>query len=156
MDEVLVKPLRIANLRTALDRFGQLPAGRNTSHLGSSEQADESVEVDLHAALARVDGDKELFDEMTALFVEEYPKALRTMSEAISRQDPQTLAYSANALKGALGNFAAIKAIDTTARLELMGRRGDLAQAQSVLNELEKHLARLHALLTDFRLQAAA
>jgi hypothetical protein len=156
MDAVLVKPLRAASLKMTLDRCSQLLAEQNTAHRGSLEQASDSIEIDFHAALARVDGDKELFDEMTTLFIEEYPKALSKISEAITRQDPQALAYSANALKGALGNFAAMKAIDTTARLELMGRRGDLAQAQPVLNDLDKHLARLHALLTDFRVQAAA
>jgi CheY-like chemotaxis protein len=156
MDEVLVKPLRSASLKTTLDHSGQLLAERNTSHLVPSDQVDERVEVDLRAALARVDGDKELFDEITALFIEEYPKTLGKMLEAITRQDPQALAYSANALKSALGNFAAMKAMDTAARLELMGRCGDLSQAQPLLNDLDKHLARLHVLLADFRLRAVA
>jgi len=93
---------------------------------------------------------------MAVLFFEEYPKALIKMREAITRQDGQALAYSANALKGALGNFAATKAIDTTLRLELMGRHGDLALAHPTLADLEKQLMRLCALLTDFRLHAAA
>lgn len=156
MDAILMKPLRSTDLKTALDRACQLSAKQTTAQAGALQQTDENVEVDLHTALARVDGDKELFDEMTLLLNEEYPKALRKMAEAISRQDSQALAYSANTLRGALGNFAALKAIAATTRLELMGRSGDLSQAQSVFTDLEKHLARLQALLADFRIQAAA
>lgn len=156
MDAILVKPLCSANLRATLDQSTTPRSEQRTSLAGLPSKEDEAQEVDLHAALARVDGDKELFDEMTALFIEESPKALSKMHEAITRQDPQALVYSANALKGALGNFAATKAIDTALRLELMGRRGDLSQAYSALNDLEKQLARLQALLADFRLHAAA
>ena len=156
MDTVVVKPLLSTSLKVALDNYCRSSAELGMSLTGSSQREDGTIEADLHEALARVEGDKELFDEMTALFIEEYPKTLTKMHEAVTRQDTQALAYSANALKGSLGNFAATKAIDTALRLEHMGRCGDLSHARSALNDLEKQLARLQALLTDFRLHAAA
>jgi len=156
MDIVVTKPLLLENLKATFDHCCFLAGGRQTALAVAPTTEQETVEINFREALARIEGDTALFDEMTVLFFEEYPKALIKMREAITRQDGQALVYSANALKGALGNFAATKAIDTTLRLELMGRHGDLALAHPTLADLEKELMRLCALLTDFRLHAAA
>ncbi len=156
MDAVVSKPLLSESLKITIDGCSLSKGGQQLSLAISPTKNKEAMEVNLHEALARIEGDTELFDEMTVLFFEEYPKALRQMHEAITRQDGQALAYSANALKGALGNFAAIAAIDTTSRLELTGRHGDLSLAPLLLTDLEEQLTRLRAQLTDFRLHAAA
>ena len=156
MDAVVSKPLLSADLKATIDRYSS-PTGEQHSSLAVPIPPEkEAAEVNLHEALTRIGGDTELFDEMTGLFFEEYPKALLHMREAVARQDGQALVYSANALKGALGNFSATTAIDTTVHLELMGRHGDFALASQALADLEKQLTRLHAQLTDFRLSAAA
>jgi HPt (histidine-containing phosphotransfer) domain-containing protein len=148
--------LFLENLKATVDHCCSLTGRQQTALVEAPTTEQEAVEVNFREALDRIEGDTALFDEMAVLFFEEYPKALIKMREAITRQDGQALAYSANALKGALGNFAATKAIDTTLRLELIGRHGDLALAHPTLADLEKQLMRLCALLTDFRLHAAA
>jgi len=152
----VTKPLFLESLKAMVDYCCSLVGRQQTALAEAPTTEQEAVEVNFREALDRIEGDTALFDEMAVLFFEEYPKALIKMREAITRQDGQALAYSANALKGALGNFAATKAIDTTLRLELMGRHGDLALAHPTLADLEKQLMRLCALLTDFRLHAAA
>ncbi len=156
MDIFVTKPLFLESLKAMVDYCCSLVGRQQTALAEAPTTEPEAVEINFREALARIEGDTALFDEMAVLFFEEYPKALIKMREAITRQDGQALAYSANALKGALGNFAATKAIDTTLRLELMGRHGDLALAHPTLADLEKQLMRLCVLLTDFRLHAVA
>ena len=156
MDAVVSKPLLSESLKITIDVCSLSKEGQQVSLAIPLTKNRETMEVNLHEALARIEGDTELFDEMTVLFFEEYPKSLRQMCEAITRQDGQALAFSANALKGALGNFAATVAIDTASRLELMGRHGDLSLAPPMLTDLEEQLTYLRAQLSDFRLHAAA
>lgn len=156
MDDVLAKPFDIDNLRMTLDRcIARAKAAAAKSSL-TDLIPQSSAEFDLHEALARVDGDKELFNEMVQLFLEEYPKSLAKIREALSQQDSQSVAYAANALRGALGNFAAASAISVTLRLEQMGRQGDLSQAQEATTSLEDSLSRLRSALTSLNLQLAA
>ena len=156
MDAVVSKPLLIENLKITIDHYCSPSTEQPAALTITCTKNNEAAEVNLHEALARIDGDKELFDEMAALFCEEYPKALAKMREAVTRQDSQALVYSANVLKGSLGNFAATTAIAVTQSIEQMGRQGDLVHALPALADLEKHLAYVRAVLTDFRLQAAA
>lgn len=156
MDLVVNKPLLLESVKATIDRCCRSTAEPHVAIAASPTGRTETGAVNLHEALARIDGDKELFDEMATLFFEEYPKSLARMHEAVTRHDPQSLVYSANALKGSLGNFAATKAIDATQGLELMGRQGDLSHALPALAALEKHLAHVHALLADFQRQVAA
>ncbi len=156
MDTVIDKPLLSERLKAAINHAYSSATKQRESVTVASRKEDQGLEVNLHDALAGIEGDKELFDEMTLLFLSEYPKSLAKMHEAVTRQDAHALAYSASALKSALGNFAATKALDTTYRLELMGRHGEISLAPLALVDLEKQLSRLRALLTDFRLHAAA
>ncbi|MGE0823885.1 MAG: response regulator [Candidatus Binatia bacterium] len=156
MDTYLVKPLTAEAVCTALDQCLS-PSGVQPSESILTASAYNTMnDLDLQNALARVDGDKELFDEMIALFLEEYPKSLMKLREAVIQQDVQAVAYTANTLRGSLGNFTATGAIEAASQLEHMGRQGNLINAKPALTELEKQLLRLEALLSDFRLQAAA
>jgi len=156
MDDLLAKPFDLGHLRTTLDRCIARAKDAAAKSLLASPTLQSSAEFDLREALARVDGDKELFNEIVELFLEEYPKSLANIREALSQHDIQSVAYTANALRGALGNFAAAKAIDATLRLEQMGRQGDLSQAQEVITSLEDILFRLKSALTNLNLQLAA
>jgi HPt (histidine-containing phosphotransfer) domain-containing protein len=55
----------------------------------------------------------------------------------------------AHALKGGVGNFFAMSVYETAYQLEIMGRDGQLADAPSVLAELEKQLADMNAEISN-------
>lgn len=155
MDTVIDRPLRTASLLEAL-RYCKTSATKKKNPPAMSKEDKEAPQLNFHEVLARLESEKELFNEIAAQFVKEYPKVLMKMREAIARQDTHVLAYNANALKGTLENFAATRAIYTISQLEEMGRRGDFSLASPVLTDLEKQLIHLQAQLADFQTQATA
>jgi two-component system sensor histidine kinase/response regulator len=103
-------------------------------------QAPEN-ELDLQLALARVGGDKELLREIAVLFIEDCPRALAEIQEAVIRGDAPKLENAAHALKGSVANFGARDAVEAAFRLEKMGRAKDMSEAEEVLRTLESALS---------------
>jgi HPt (histidine-containing phosphotransfer) domain-containing protein len=105
--------------------------------------------LDRATALARVGGDMELLQEISELFLDEYPRALDAMRKALAIGDPKMLERSAHGLKGSVANFGARAAVDAAAELEQLGHAQKMDQAPQVLAALEKALACLHAELSS-------
>ena len=97
----------------------------------------ESV-VNLAAALALVDGDRELFSELVGVFLREYPRQLASVRDAVERRDPQSLRRTAHLLKGSLSAFGGNPAFDIAAHLEARGMDEDMAGAAADLSKLER------------------
>jgi len=113
-----------------------------------SEQLQEQV-LDRATALARVGGDLELLKEIAALFLDDYPRALDEIHQALATGDAKTLERSAHGLKGSVANFGARAAVDAAFQLEQLGRAHTLDQVPPALAALEQALASLHAELAS-------
>jgi HPt (histidine-containing phosphotransfer) domain-containing protein len=94
-------------------------------------------------ALDRLGGDEELFRELCEIFIEESPKLLQTLRQAIAESDPDAVMRAAHSLKGELGYLGAETAVQASRRLEDMGHDKNLAQATEVFAVLERELAGL-------------
>jgi two-component system sensor histidine kinase/response regulator len=115
-----------------------------------SEQLQEQV-LDRAAALSRVGGDLELLKEIAELFLNEYPRELAEIRQALATGDALMLERSAHGLKGSVANFGARSAVDSAFQLEQLGKAGKLDQAPGALAELERALAHLHIELSSLR-----
>jgi len=87
--------------------------------------------------LARVGGSHEVLAEIIGLFLEDSPKLLDALREALQAGDAQAVYRGAHALKGSVGNFDAYGAVALAQRLEARSREGDLAAASGVFALLE-------------------
>lgn len=105
--------------------------------------------LDRATALARVGGDHDLLKEIAALFLDEYPRALDEMHQALAHGDAKMLERSAHGLKGSVANFGARAAVDAAFQLEQLGHGCKLDQAPKALAALERALACLHAELAS-------
>lgn len=101
------------------------------------------VAFDREIALARVGGDIELLKEIAILFLEDYPKVLAELHDAVAANDAKALERSAHGLKGSVSNFGANAAVEAALQLEMMGRAKQLAEVTQVLCTLELALASL-------------
>lgn len=101
----------------------------------------------LDEALARVDHDRDIFQTMAELFVEQAPKDLAETQAALAAQDAAALARSAHRLKGAILHFCAPAAVEATQTLEELGKAGNLTSAVEVCAKLEMEVLRLLAAL---------
>jgi HPt (histidine-containing phosphotransfer) domain-containing protein len=106
--------------------------------------------LDRHVALSRVGGDEELLKEIAAIFLDDYPKGLAEIREALAGGDAKKLESAAHSMKGSVGNFGAQAAVESAFRLEQMGREKRLqpdgpeaAAAKQACEALEQALSAL-------------
>ncbi len=95
-------------------------------------------------ALDRVGGDEELLDEIVELYLGEYPALLSEIQKSVQSGDAPGLYRSAHTLKGSLGTLGAEEAHQRALELEISGRSAQLAEAPTMLKDLENLLQLLH------------
>jgi CheY-like chemotaxis protein len=133
MDAYLSKPVRSAELLGTLARITGRPVER---------AAEVSPAVDAPDVLSRVGGDRALLADLVALFREEGPRLVGDMREAAGRGDAKALERAAHRLRGSLVSLGGRPAADVVGLLEASGRRGDLADVTTRLDELDRELTR--------------
>jgi HPt (histidine-containing phosphotransfer) domain-containing protein len=139
MDEYLTKPLDPKHLCALVE---QMAAGAPVS-LQPAEPAGVSMEV-----LARVGGDRELLAEISRLFVDDAPRHLEKIRQALTAQDGEALRRAAHGLKGAAANFDAEGVVDAARELEEVGRAGTFdAAADAAWTTLSLETDRLISVL---------
>jgi len=105
--------------------------------------------------LNRLEGDRELSDEITHLFLDTCPKSLAELQSALGEGNLYMLGRLAHGVKGSVGVFAAEACFAAALALELAGRQGNLGAAQEAWARLKGEMQRLTAAL-DERLAGAA
>jgi two-component system, sensor histidine kinase and response regulator len=138
MDGYVSKPIRSAELFQQIARLVPDEAPPTT-------KAD--APIDEAGVLAHAEGDRALLAELVRLFLDDYPRLMAAMREALDEGDGKKLHRAAHGLKGALGIFGARVALDLARRLESQGSGGDLTGAGEVWRMLEQELARLRPAL---------
>ena len=104
--------------------------------------------VDEAAVLKMVGGDRELLREMIALFLEDYPKRVAEITDALRRNDAEAVEFAAHAVKGAAMTLCAHRVVEMALSIEKMGRDAELQSASAALAALERELAQANAGLT--------
>ncbi len=111
-----------------------------------------AVEVlDEALLMSRVDNDPQLLRDLVDLFLEECPRLVDEIRVALDRKDAKTLQRGAHSLKGSTANLAAKMTSEAAFKLERLAQAGDLGDAESVLQELERQLVRLKPALIAVR-----
>jgi CheY-like chemotaxis protein len=97
--------------------------------------------------LARFDGDGELLKELAGIFLQECPKMLDEIRQALRTRDPKLLERAAHTLKGSVGNFSLSGPWETAQRLEFLAKSGEVSGAEDMFHTLEQQLAQLNQIL---------
>ncbi|WP_166820043.1 response regulator [Thalassoroseus pseudoceratinae] len=114
-------------------------------------QLEDAVSAFDHArAMETVDGDVELMKEIIKAFLEEYPKLMTEVEEAVSQADPTAIGRASHTLKGAAGALAAIQVVELAQELETMGNTEQITEAASTFATLEQAIEELANQLTAF------
>jgi two-component system, sensor histidine kinase and response regulator len=145
MDSYVSKPIRAQELFRVIESMLLRTGDQPTATAVTSEAAEPPF--DRGTILARVEGDRDLLQEIVTLFLEETPGLLSEIRAAIARRNGAELAVAAHTLKGSVANFDAKRASDEVLKLEAIGKSGDLAAAQQTYDELEREIDRLVAAL---------
>jgi two-component system, sensor histidine kinase and response regulator len=104
----------------------------------------EAVTVfDFTKMLRSFGGDRGTLQKLARLFLEDSPRQLEAMREALARRDTSALEHVAHRFKGTAGYFAADSIFAAAARLEAIARSLDLDGADAACAELEREILQL-------------
>lgn len=94
--------------------------------------------VNFPELLVRVDNDRDLLCELLSIFKEEFPGYIKSLQNAINRNNLVDIANVSHTLKGMLSNLAIAKASAAAARLERLARAGDTASLRDAFAAFEQ------------------
>jgi HPt (histidine-containing phosphotransfer) domain-containing protein len=89
------------------------------------DDASDSV-MDVALALERMEGDRELLEELAHLFTDEWPKSAAEIDAAFNAGDAALLERFAHGLKGAAANVGAGRLSTAALEMEKLARAGNL------------------------------
>lgn len=163
MDGYLAKPLQPQEMMRVIEEMAPeqvLPENDDASSAASTGHSEASVPApetgigkaifNQADALSRVDNDRELLDEVIALFFEEAPRLVSQMRQSLEAGNADGVERAAHSLKGAAGSLGADDVVTSARQLEGLGKSGDLTGAPEVLSRLEWGTAQLIGELKAF------
>jgi two-component system, sensor histidine kinase and response regulator len=145
MDSYISKPIQPRELWQAIEQLVPAALSPNSDHQGSLSSANDIL--DRVEALERVGGDRALFKELVEVFLADCPRLGKNIRDALAQGDAANLSRAAHTLKGAVSTFGAHPARTAAQQLELLGDKGDLTNAASLVAHLETELERLKPVL---------
>jgi signal transduction histidine kinase/CheY-like chemotaxis protein/HPt (histidine-containing phosphotransfer) domain-containing protein len=148
MDGYASKPLKAEELLTIMREL--MTNKMATTVVLSAIKTSENTAFNEKQALAVVDGDMELFREIVGLFLDESPKTMAEIKNAIDSSDAERLNRAAHSLKGSAGNFGARPVAETALRLEMMGKNKNLIGAMEAFALLTDEMERLKQVFEKF------
>jgi HPt (histidine-containing phosphotransfer) domain-containing protein len=176
MDDYVSKPIDKTELRDALRR-----ASRNTNQQAAPgqilEQADILADclpdqslfqdgpstaeeaaspIDMDRIVENNAGDADLVREMAELFVDECPRMLQQIRDALAQRDTKLLSQSAHFLRGSLVNFTDGPAVQALSEIEEACRGDDIQRAALAWDQLQEHLGRITPVLRSFARQGCS
>jgi signal transduction histidine kinase/DNA-binding response OmpR family regulator/HPt (histidine-containing phosphotransfer) domain-containing protein len=138
MDGYITKPVRFSDIEQALAGSAKPPV----TPAASWKRAE---------ALDRIGGDEELLQDLCHIFLEESPKLLQKLQQAVTAGDTDGVMRAAHSLKGEAGYFGADGTSHAARQLEDMGRDKNLSGAGDALAALERDLVILQLELRGLR-----
>jgi len=152
MDEYVAKPIRAKRLFDTIAAVLGVPDGPDGA--SDSPPADfvppETDALDWSEALKTVKGDQALLRCVVEAFLEESPRLIRAIREAVASEDATRLRVAAHTLKGSMEYFGATGGFELAYRLEKMGQNNHLEDAKSTLCDLEAIMAQITPVLVHY------
>jgi PAS domain S-box-containing protein len=141
MDDYVSKPMKVDDLFAAIRRQIGCRSIPVRSRLEPC--------VDLALLMSRVEGDRALLEELVTMFLQNYPRQVADVWQAIQAGHVSRVEQIAHSLKGALGTFGVKTAYALAQRLEACGQTADLGAASAVLQQLAGELEHLAAFFAE-------
>ena len=138
MDDYIAKPISIKEFADAIDRNLSNFTSVNANYKG--RQMESNIVFDRDEVLKMFDGEEEIFTEVAEIFINDIPKQLSRMKKAIDNRNSKDLEKSAHKLIGAIANFGEEAAVETSLKLEMMGRECRLDRAEETYDTLVKEV----------------
>ena len=84
------------------------------------------------------------------MFLAEIPNYMANIEDALARSDTDDTLRAAHTLKGTLGNFGALPAVQAALKIETLAEEGNLNQASKEFTTLAAEMVKVYAALSAF------
>ena len=101
--------------------------------------------LDYETALEEFEGDEDFLKEVLNGFLDNVNSQIRTIRQALSEGDAETVRKEAHAIKGGAANLTADELSGIAFELENVGKSANLNTGSAILEELENAYSRLSA-----------
>ncbi len=158
MNGYIGKPFSVDNMLRVITRVRNQPpmtthensdTPMNAIETATDTQAALPV-FDLETALGMLDEDRNLLKEMVRMFWDTYPEQRTLLGQAVESDDGAQGKAIAHSLKGNAGYFAAQELRDCAARLEILCRDQQMAEAKTCLIEFDAAAERFRQACAEY------
>ncbi|MBI1824855.1 MAG: response regulator [Planctomycetes bacterium] len=148
MTDYVSKPFRIEEIRKMIEKWSRPNQESGASPQKSAlpvaasalnAQSTQPSPINVQQALSNLGGDRELFQEVVAAFVESMPKQLVELQDAFVRVDLQRIRAIAHSLKGSASNICAERARHLAGEMEQLSD-ADIARSTAFVTELKEQM----------------
>jgi len=151
MDDFIAKPFSLATLRRKashwLSTVGREPATESAERALESAQRPllpavatggrhSTVDLSRLQELADEAGSPRIVEELSLIFVEDMEQRLEALREAVAERAERKLLSVIHSVKGACGNFGALRMATLSEKIEKRIKRGDLLSLDLEVGEL--------------------
>lgn len=156
MDDYVSKPINAEKLFEVIAKLTNVPENKKKKmsipSVKTVEKQSNDV-FDLSKALEAVLGNKELFQEIAGMLLENLPGSLSKIKKTIAAGNAESLERTAHNLRGSAGSFGAKLAYDAAYLLEKLGREGKIEEAKEAFSDLEERTAELASAIKEVMLE---
>jgi two-component system, sensor histidine kinase and response regulator len=147
MDGYVSKPISCERLETAIatvmqDRHNGAVAARSTTPEARASPAGTMV-WDMAETLEKLGGDEKLFQEVLEIFLQEVPRHMAGLKQAILQGSASATEEISHTLKGELGYLGIPEVSHKAAQLEELARKSDLRLAGKLYEVFEVELSQV-------------
>ena len=146
MNAYLSKPIDLPLLTSTIK---ELNDGRHVSppRLRSRDKGnstmDSSKTLNIDEALARLQGNQELYRSMAEFFIEDHSGLMAQIKTGMQNQDPEGIAQAAHALKGMSASVGGEMVVTISNEVEGLAKTGRSTDITPLLPKLESEIAKL-------------
>jgi len=156
MDDYLTKPLRVEELKRALDSapadiVGQaagLPNAGTTAGGPFALQSDDAP-VDMERLMDVASGDDDTMRQLVAMYLEQTPPKMAALEAAIQAGDAKGVKQHSHSVAGTSASCGMTAVVSPMRALEKMALEGDLADAARVFADGQTQFARVRQFLEE-------
>ena len=139
MNDYVSKPVSPAALAKALETWLPRDDDKARSAVGRNDKPIDHVAIfDYDGMMERLMDDTILAAKIAALFIDDMPKQIGALKQALLVSDSKNTTLHAHSMKGSGGNLGANQFRNVAAEIEKAGKASDFAAISSLVPELEK------------------
>ncbi|MCX6984552.1 MAG: response regulator, partial [Lentisphaerae bacterium] len=139
MNDYVSKPVKPGHLSEAISRqfAGYKHTGQQAENGKIEEKAVDSIIFDVDSLMERISGDREFFEELVKLFIEDTPKHFASLKNAFKDKDVEAIQHIAHTIKGSAGNFGAASLQKVAFSLEQTAKTGNFRKIEHLIDAVE-------------------